>query len=276
MISKFINKNCLKNLTPRFYHSLPTINGKNSTAIVLGGFGFTERALYKHTSLYNQYGFDVIPCLSSIKSLSTPAGSKKRGQELAEQVVSINQPTVCHFISGSFWTGIYMLEAIDNIAGKEWKDNNIKGIVFDSCPPKSDTLAFSGFVAYRFKNPNLKKNTAPFFKPYRWFVGINTKWENEFSSLIFGNKSIIPRKAHQLHIHAINDPVIDSDYISKFVDDCTKHRKKGYNIYSGQIYDTSITNILFKNTKHSRSLVDNPQYYKKIHNIFLGKIDHFK
>ena len=39
------------------------INGKNSTALVLGGFGFRERQMAKHAALYGQYNFNVVPVL---------------------------------------------------------------------------------------------------------------------------------------------------------------------------------------------------------------------
>ena len=248
-------------------HASAQINGNNKTAVLLGGFGFTERAMAKHSALYEEHGFSVIPVLSGIKDLTTPSTSEKRGRRIAEQVIELNQPTVVHMISGSVWTGMYMFDHLDEFGGKGWKDTNVKGIVFDSCPPKSDTLAFGGFVAFKFKQQALKKLSAPLFEPYRMLCGINDKWEAENEARMFGATSTIPRGAHQLHIHGRNDPVLDHDYLNEFVRDCRTHKASG----------VSISEATFEKSKHSMAVVEHPNDYKSLHiSELLSKIPEWR
>ena len=47
------------------------INGENSTALVFGGFGFKERQMGKHSSLYSQFGFNVVPVLPSYEMMNS-------------------------------------------------------------------------------------------------------------------------------------------------------------------------------------------------------------
>ena len=263
-----------KLFTPKLWHNLSTrhasaqINGNNKTAVILGGFGFTERAMAKHAALYSEHGFDVVPVLSTIKELTTPTVVNKRGETIAQRVVDLNQPTVVHMISGSVWTGICMFDHMDGLGGKGWKDQHVKGIVFDSCPPKSDTFAFGGFVAFRFQNPALKNWTAPLFEPYRKWCGIHSEWEAANESLMFGHSSVIPRSAHQLHIHGSNDPVLDHDYLARFVTDCRKYKASE---------ETSIIEATFEKSKHSMAVVEHPEDYKSLHiSELLGKVPEWK
>lgn len=244
------------------------INGKGSTAVIFGGFGFTERAMAKHAALYETHNFDTVGILSPIIDLTTPAIAEKKALEMAKQIVDMNQPTVCHFISGSIWTGLYVFDYLDQVGGIGWRDEHVKAICFDSCPPKSDIYAFGGFLAYRFKNPALKNLTAPFFEPYRRWRGINTAWEEENRSKMFGKTSTIPRGAHQLHIHGKTDPVLDAKYLKSFIDDCRQH-KESPNI--------SVVEATFEKSKHSMAVVEHPQDYKSLHIAeLLGKVEMWK
>jgi hypothetical protein len=247
-------------------HASTEINGDGKTAVLFGGFGFTKRAMAKHAALYSEHGFDVVPILSDIKDLTTPSTGEIRGRAIAEQIVGLNQETVCHFISGSFWTGLYMFKHMDLI-NPGWKDKHVKGIVFDSCPPKSDTLAFGGFVAFRFNNPALQTLTAPLSEPYRMLCGINSQWEAENERRMFGEGALIPRGAHQLHIHGKTDPVLNPDYLKRFVRDCRQHKTEG----------TSIIEATFEKSKHSMAVVEHPKDYKQLHiSELLGKVTEWR
>ena len=41
-------------------HASTEINGDGKTAVLFGGFGFTERAMAKHAALYSEHGFDGV------------------------------------------------------------------------------------------------------------------------------------------------------------------------------------------------------------------------
>ena len=82
----------------------PAIDASGSTALIFGGFGFGARQMEKHALLYEQHGFGVLPVLSELKELTTPTVAAVRGAALAEQLKELDQPTVIHTISGSFWT----------------------------------------------------------------------------------------------------------------------------------------------------------------------------
>ena len=59
------------------------LDGSRATALVLGGVGFRERHIAKHSSLYGKFNFNTMSVLSTIKELSTPNVSLKRGKDLS-------------------------------------------------------------------------------------------------------------------------------------------------------------------------------------------------
>ena len=237
----------------------PTINGVGSTAMILGGFGFGERQMAKHAALYDQHGFGVLPVLSSISQLTTPSGFQERGAALAVQLQERDQLTVIHSISGSFWTMVYMLDNLD----PEWRDANIKAIVYDSCPPRSDVLAFGGWLSFALKCPWIKRYVAPLFHPYRWYAGITCEWEAENHAKMFGGSAVLPRSAHSLFMHGRNDPVLDVDYLETFIEDVHEHAALG----------ACCQQVTFEKARHAMAVVENPDEYKALHvEHLLGKV----
>ena len=236
-----------------------TINGKNSTALVLGGFGFRERQMSKHSTLYGQFGFDVVPVLSSVKELTTPNIGEKRGKDLAKQMQKMNQPLVIHSISGAFWTMIYTLEYMN----EDWRDEYVKAIVFDSCPPMSDVHAFGGWMAFMLKRNYLKPYMAPLFYPYMYICGITEEWRKENEKKMFGETSVIPRNANILFLHGKHDPVLNNDYLDRFVSDIRNHHSQ----------HASVTEKVFDRSRHAMSVIDYPEEYKEAHvNQLLAKV----
>jgi len=227
------------------------VDGSGKTAVVFGGFGFQEKQMAKHAALYDAHGFDVITSMGSIKDLTTPATAARRGAELAERVLAKGQPVVAHAISGSVWTMVYMLEAL----GQGWRDEHVRALAFDSCPPKSDIYAFGGFVAFRFGNPALKNIAAPFFQPYRALCGIDDAWEAENHARMFGAAAVIPRAAQLLFMHGRNDPVLDGAYVASFVADCRERALPG----------ATIAECTFERSRHSMAVVEHPKDYKHMH-----------
>ena len=138
------------------------INGKNSTALVLGGFGFKEKHINRYSSLYTEFDFNVLPILSSVKELTYPIIAVRRGKNLADQLQKINQPLAIHVISGSFWTMIYALEYME----KDWRDKYVRAIVLDSCPLMSNIYTFGGWLSFALKLNYLKPYVSHLFYPY--------------------------------------------------------------------------------------------------------------
>ena len=235
------------------------IKGQNATALVFGGFGFKERQMGKHASLYSQFGFNVVPVLSSVKQLTTPSVGEKRGKMLADQIQSINQPVVIHVISGAFWTMIYTLQYMK----KEWRDEYVKAIVFDSCPPMSNVHAFGGWMAFMLKKNYLKPILSPLFHPYMIICGITDAWRQENHLKMFGQTSVIPRNANILFLHGRKDPVLDNNYLESFVQDLKSHQSP----------NASVTEKVFERSRHAMSVIDYPEEYKEIHvNHLLRKV----
>ena len=157
---------------------LSTICGDGSLALVFGGFGFTERQLRKHEAIYREHGFECLPVLSTIPQLITPNIGWQRGPELAARVQEANVPTVIHTVSGSFWTAMFMLAHLD----PAWREKNIKAIMFDSCPPKSDVYAFGGWLSWLLQAKAgvparlSKPVVSQLFHPVRPYFGIDEAW----------------------------------------------------------------------------------------------------
>ena len=112
--------------------------------MVFGGFGFTPRQLARHENLYRERGFAVEPVLSTIPELITPKVAWQRGPALAAKLQEADKPTVVHFVSGSFWTGMFMLAHLE----PSFREKRIRAIMFDSCPPKCDVYAFGGWLSW--------------------------------------------------------------------------------------------------------------------------------
>jgi hypothetical protein len=230
------------------------INGKNSTAVVMGGFGFKHRHINKYSPLYTQFDFNVLPVISSIKQMTHPSVGMKHGKNLADQLLKINQPVVLHVISGSFLIMIWALESLN----KDWRDEYVKAIVFDSAPVLRDVKCFGGWIAFMLKrdhlNPYLSHLLYPLLSSYFFSYAGNTDDRIKQDYLnTFGNTSVIPRYARILFLYGKNEPVLNYDYLQKFILDRKEH----------QYYDKSVTEISFERSRHALSLVDCPEEYNQ-------------
>lgn len=158
--------------------SAQSLSCGNGLAVVFGGFGFTPRQLARHEGLYAEHGFNVLPVLSTVPQLVTPNIALKRAQDLASRMQSTNAPTVIHCVSGSFWTAMFALSHLD----PDWREANIRAIMFDSCPPKSDIYAFGGWLSWLIQAKTglsaalVKPVTSQLFRPVRPYFGIDEKW----------------------------------------------------------------------------------------------------
>ena len=197
-----------------------SVDGRNATAVVLGGIGMRERQLRRHSELYSKYNFNVMPVMSSMLDLTTPDRASSRGKTLAQRIQNANKPVVVHSISGSFWTVICMLENME----KGWRDENVKAIVFDSCPAMSDKEAFASWMSVRLEHPWLKPFLAPLFIPFMAFCGITNDWRGQTHAKMFGENSLLPRNASILFIYGTNDPVLNRRYLKSFINDIKKHK----------------------------------------------------
>ena len=232
------------------------IDGTNATAVVFGGLGFRERQLKKYSSMYGNFKFNTVPVLSTVKELTTPVVSSARGKKLDQNLQTANQPLVVHTVSASFWTVIYMLEHMD----KDWREENVKAIVFDSCPAMNDVYSVGGWLTF---NSYLKPYVSPLFDPYVYLKEVTEDWRYENHLKIFGKNSVIPKNANILFLHAEHDPILNKKYLSKFVDDIRVHQSS----------KACVTEEEFDVSKNCISILNYPEGYKKLHvNHLLGKV----
>ena len=240
-------------------NSPQTFDGKNAIAVILGGFGSRERQMKRHSALYNKHNFNVMPVMSGMLELTTPEVASARGKTLALKLQAANVPIVVHTISASFWTVIYMLEHLD----KSWKEENVKAIVFDSCPAMSDLEAFEGWLTVRLEQTSLNSFLAPLFQPFLSFCGVTDDWRKENHKKMFGEDSVIPRNANILVIYGKDDPVLNRMYISSFVEDLQKHKSP----------EASVTEKQFDNSIHAMSIREHKEEYQEFHaNNVLAKV----
>ena len=173
--------------TARSLSTAPCAEG--SLAVVFGGFGFTERQLAKHEALYREVGFDVLPVLSRIPQLISPKVGWIRGPELAARIQEADAPVAIHAVSGSFWTMMFTLAHMD----PTWRAKNVKAIMFDSCPPKSDVYAFGGWLAWLLQAKAgiparlSKPLVSQLFHPVRPCFGIDEAWTTQNDAWMFGD-----------------------------------------------------------------------------------------
>ena len=127
-----------------------------------------------------------------------------------------------------------------------WKNERVKAIAFDSCPPKSDIYAFGGWLSFASKTPMIKPYFSWIFHPYRMYCGIHAEWEEENQNRMFGDTSVLPRGAHCLFMRGRNDPVLDEDYVTNFIEDVKLHAQPGTNIQEVGSLRLHRTCILYK------------------------------
>ena len=177
----------------RAFSTAPSVDGTGSLAMVFGGFGFTPRQLARHENLYRERGFEVEPVLSTIPELITPKVAWQRGPALAAKLQEADKPTVVHFVSGSFWTGMFMLAHLE----PSFREKRIRAIMFDSCPPKSDVYAFGGWLSWliqaktklpsRLTKPIVSQLFHPVLNnPVRPMFGIDAAWRAQNDRWMFG------------------------------------------------------------------------------------------
>jgi len=76
-----------------------------------------------------------------------------------------------------------------------WREANVKAIMFDSCPPKSDIYAFGGWLSWllQAKTGAPAKLTKPIvshiFHPVRPYFGIDAKWTAQNDAWMFGEEA---------------------------------------------------------------------------------------
>ena len=181
-----------RNRFSRAFSTAPSVDGTGSLAMVFGGFGFTPRQLARHENLYRERGFAVEPVLSTIPELITPKVAWRRGPALAAKLQEADKPTVVHFVSGSFWTGMFMLAHLE----PSFREKRIRAIMFDSCPPKSDVYAFGGWLSWliqaktklpsRLTKPIVSQLFHPVLNPVRPMFGIDAAWRAQNDRWMFG------------------------------------------------------------------------------------------
>ena len=239
--------------------SSQSFDGKNATAVILGGFGSRESQMKRHSALYYKHNFNVMPVMSGMLELTTPEVASVRGKTLATKLQTANQPIVVHTISASFWTVIYMLEHLD----KSWREDKVKAIVFDSCPAMSDLEAFEGWLSVRLEQTSLNSFLAPLFNPFLSFCGVTDDWRTENHKKMFGEDSVIPRNANILFIYGKDDPVLNRMYINSFVEDLQKYKSP----------EATVSEKQFDNSVHAMSIREHKDEYHEFHeNNLLAKV----
>jgi len=288
-----IRPSSLRSLCSRRWLSTK-LSGDGSLAVVFGGFGFTERVLRRHESLYEEHGFEVMPILSSIPQLVQPKVGFERGPELAARVQEKDLPLVIHTVSGSFWTAMFMLAALD----PAWRERNVKAILFDSCPPKSDIYAFGGWFSWLLQAKvglpaRLSKPVVShLFHPVLPYFGIDQAWRDQNDAWMFGaeergrNARTLPplagssvaecsALAQEAVGRASTDPGDDACVIPKGTS-CLFIRGRNDPVLEPQYIDAfyaylkarstaSVEWHLFERAQHAMAVVETPEDYKRQH-----------
>jgi hypothetical protein len=123
-----------------------------------------------------------------------------------------DQPMLFHCVSGSFWISLYVMEYL----GQAYREEHLRAIAFDSCPPRAGTAAFAGWASFALQRPWVKNVLGPAFLPFLAYQGITPEWQQENHNRMFGSACVIPANAHLCLMHGRNDPVLELDYVREF------------------------------------------------------------
>ena len=228
-----------------------SIDGRNSTAVIFGGLSLSEKQLMKHGQLYTKYNFEAVPIASNLIELMKPEVIDSRAMKFASEIQSLDKPVAMHAISAGFFTMIRTLKAMD----KDWRDRNVKSIVFDSCPTDTTADGFGGAISFLLKRDHLKPYITKLVNPFLYLVGITEERRKEFDLDMFGATSVIPRTSCILFVYDRNDPVIKYDYLNSVVLDIEKNKSA----------DASIHELIFESSRHALHLIDNEEEYTNTH-----------
>jgi hypothetical protein len=235
--------------------------------VMWGGFGMTPRQLRRHTGLYEELDgkFETLSVLPTIFEMTHPRNAEREGKRLAASIIeqAAGRDVVFHVISGSFWISMITMSYIP----RALRERSVRAITFDSTPPMSDIYAFGGWLCYALKldATRWKNVVAHLFHPYRYFMGINSEWENTvMRPRIFGDEEcVVPRSAHILFINGMNDPVLDRGYVSSFAAHLKARATPG----------VTIEQQIFPKARHSMMILDYPAAYKAAHlELFVDRI----
>jgi hypothetical protein len=235
------------------------IDGTGSVALVLGGFGFTERQLRRHEALYEEHDFEVVPKLFSIKELCSPTFAHTACPQLARDLEEMDKPLVVHAVSGSFWIMTYMLAHMT----PEWRERRVRAIMFDSCPPKPDHAAFGGFFAWylqvklgvpaRLSKPVVSRLCQPFIGLLSEGA-IDQDWLAQNDRWMWDEQECaIPRAAALLFIRGRNDTVLDAEHVDAFA------------AFLKTRSSSTVESRLFERAQHAMAVLEAPEAYKRHH-----------
>lgn len=224
---------------------------RKAHAIVFGGFGFRPQHLAKHVNLYSRYDIKVHPFQFSVLQMSHPRRGDDNGRKISQVVNSnldVDQMFLAHVVSGSFWMFLYGLRAM-----RPHVRSRLRGIVFDSSPPTSQTDAFAGWASHALKRQFLKPYLMPVFVPYRAAMGITPDWEAQVEKWMFGGpeEELIPRTTHVTFIKCKSDPVVCPDNHDRFLRHIADTR-------SG---DARVDSVELLHARHALGIVDAEESY---------------
>lgn len=132
--------------------------------------------------------------------------------------------------------------------------------------PKPST-AFGGWASFVLKRPWLKPYVSHLFHPFRWYQGINDKWEAENHARMMGeeHECVIPSSAHICLMHGRNDPVLHMPYLRKFAGHLRARTR------------ATVSEVVFPRARHSMAIVEYPEAYKSAHiEHFLANVPEFQ
>jgi len=121
----------------------------------------------------------------------------------------------------------------------------VKGVVIDSAPPMSDIYAFGGYVAHVTKKPSLKTLYSQPFRFFRYYQGIDKKFEDETKLKM---RRLFDPSQHIVFLCSEDDPVLCKDYVLQYYEDL---KNLGVNV-----------NLrMWEKARHSLAIMDHPEEY---------------
>ena len=250
-VSKFSFKPCGSTSFKLISIRTLSVDANNSTAVIFGGLSLNEKQLMKHGYLYSKHNFEVIPIQSTLVELIKPSVIESRATKFANEIQSLDKPVAMHAISAGFFTMIRTLKAMN----KDWRDKNVKSIVFDSCPTSTDPDGFGGAISFVLKREYLKPYITKLGASLLYLCGITEDRRKEFDLDMFGATSVIPRTSSILFVYDKNDPVINYDYLDSVVKDINENK----------LDDASVYQLILENSRHASHLIYREEEYTACH-----------
>lgn len=230
----------------------PLTQGERQRVVIFGGFEMQPRHCQQLAALYREQQSNRVEVFChSLHEMTIPRIGDRRARRLADWFNrnESDEGLVIHLFSGAvFIFGGVLPYLKDSVLDK------IRGVVFECSPMDCKAEQFGRFLSWRLGREYTFNYAAPFVA-LRPLVGITKRYERRHKH----ERLLLPTNAKVHFIQCENDPIVDNDYVEKYLQELTARG-----------HETSKTT--HQHARHCRAIKDCPKNYQADLRAFLNEL----